>query len=129
MAAMVLLTLIVGAVTFVVRLSNVRSGHVGVKYFKLMQGQDVPEMVTKTTRCFNNLFELPVIFYAACTLYLSLSVNSVVGMVFAWLFVSLRYLQAYVHLTYNHLLHRMSAFWLAFFCVIALWINLVIQAA
>jgi len=50
-------------------------------------------------------------------------------MVFAWLFVSLRYLQAYVHLTYNHLLHRMSAFWLAFFCVIALWINLVIQAA
>jgi len=129
MAAMVLLTLIVGAVTFVVRLSNVRSGHVGVKYFKLMQGQDVPEMVTKTTRCFNNLFELPVMFYAACTLYLSLSVNSVVGMVFAWLFVSLRYLQAYVHLTYNHLLHRMSAFWLAFFCVIALWINLVIQAA
>ena len=129
MAAMVLLTLIVGAVTFVVRMSNVRSGHVGVKYFKLMQGQDVPEMVTKTTRCFNNLFELPVMFYAACTLYLSLSVDSVVGMVFAWLFVGLRYLQAYVHLTYNHLLHRMSAFWLAFFCVIALWINLVIQAA
>ena len=126
---MVLLTLIVGAVTFVVRMSNVRSGHVGVKYFKLMQGQDVPEMVTKTTRCFNNLFELPVMFYAACTLYLSLSVDSVVGMVFAWLFVGLRYLQAYVHLTYNHLLHRMSAFWLAFFCVIALWINLVIQAA
>ena len=129
MAAMVLLTFIVGAVTFFVRLSSVRSGHVGVKYFKLMQGQDVPEMVTKTTRCFNNLFELPVMFYAACTLYLSLSVDSVVGMVFAWLFVGLRYLQAYVHLTYNHLLHRMSAFWLAFFCVIALWINLVIQAA
>lgn len=128
MAFMVLLTCIVGAVTFVTRLSSVRSGVVGVKYFKLMQGQDVPEMVTKTTRCFNNLFEVPVLFYAACTLYLSLGVDSVVGLVFAWLFVVLRYVQAYIHLTYNHLLHRMSAFWLAFFSAITLWINLLFQA-
>jgi len=129
MAFMVLLTLIVGAAAFNVRLSSYRAGVVGVKYFKLMQGQEVPEMLTKTTRCFNNQFEVPVLFYAACTLYLSLHVDSVVGLVFAWVFVVLRYLQAYVHLTYNHLLHRMSLFWLAFFCVIVLWANLVYQAA
>lgn len=129
MAFMVLLTFIVGAVAFVVRLSSYKAGEVGIKYFKLMQGQEVPEMLTKTTRCFNNQFEVPVLFYAACTLYLSLHVDSVVGLVFAWLFVGFRYVQAYVHLTYNHLLHRMSAFWLAFFCGIALWIDLVFQTA
>jgi hypothetical protein len=129
MAMMVLLTLLVGIITFITRLSSYKSGEVKGMYFKLMQGQEVPEMVTKTTRCFNNMFEIPVIFYAACTLYLVLGVESLVGIVLAWVFIALRYLHATIHLTYNHILHRMLAFWLAFFCAIALWVNLVIKSA
>lgn len=127
MALMVLLTFLVGLVAARARFAGVRSGDVRIKYFKLMQGQEVPERVTVTTRCFNNMFEVPVLFYVACTLCISLGVGGLPGLVLAWLFVALRYLQALIHLTSNHFLHRMVAFWTAFLCVVLLWLNLVLQ--
>jgi hypothetical protein len=127
MVLMVLLTFIVGLVTLKTRFASVRSGDVKVGYFKLMQGQEVPDRVTVTTRSFNNMFEVPVLFYVACTLYLSLGVESPPGLVFAWLFVALRYVHAFIHLTYNHLLHRMLSFWVSFICVLLLWTILLFQ--
>lgn len=127
MVLMALLTFIVGLFAASARFFGVRSGEVKFKYFKLMQGQEVPDRVTVTTRCFNNMFEVPVLFYVACTLFISLGVESLPGLVLAWLFVALRYLQAFVHLTYNHFLHRMMAFWMSFICVLLLWVNLVLQ--
>jgi len=129
MAAMVLLTFLAGLVAAKTRFSSVRSGDVRLKYFKLMQGQEVPERVTITTRCFNNMFEVPVLFYAACTLYICLGVGGLAGLVLAWLFVALRCAQALVHLTSNHFLYRMSAFWMAFVCALLLWVNLILQQA
>jgi hypothetical protein len=126
MALMVLLTFIVGLVAAGARFAGVRSGEVKYKYFKLMQGQEVPDRVTVTTRCFNNMFEVPVLFYVACTLYVSLGIESLPGLVFAWLFVALRYAQALMHLTYNNFFHRMLAFWAAFICALLLWMNLVL---
>jgi hypothetical protein len=127
MALMVLLTFIVGLVAARARFAGVRSGEVKYKYFKLMQGQEVPERVTVTTRCFNNMFEVPVLFYVAGTLCISLGVEGLPGLVLAWLFVALRYLQALIHLTSNHFLHRMVVFWTAFLCVVLLWLNLVLR--
>ena len=124
MISMVFLTFIVGLITMKHRISNVKSGAVKAKYFKLMEGQEVPEIITKTTRCFNNMFEVPVLFYAGCLLYISLGVDSQIELAFAWIFVLMRYIQAYVHLTYNHLIHRMLAFWIAFLSTMGLWINL-----
>lgn len=92
------------------RIANVKSGAVSPKYFKLMKGQEVPEIIIKTTRCFNNMFEVPVLFYAGCIIYISLGVDSLIGLAFAWVFVLMRYIQAYIHLTYNHIIHRMLSF-------------------
>jgi hypothetical protein len=127
MALMVLLTFIVGLVTLKTRFASVRSGDVKIGYFKFMQGQEVPDRVTVTTRSFNNMFEVPVLFYVACTLYLSLGVEGLPGLVLAWLFVALRYAHAFIHLTYNHLLHRMLSFWVSFICVLLLWTILLFQ--
>lgn len=127
MAMMVLLTFIVGLIAARARFANVRSGDVKVRYFKLMQGQDVPERVTVTTRSFNNMFEVPLLFYVACTLYISLGIGGAAGVVLAWLFVALRYAHALIHLTFNGLLQRMLVFWASFVCVLLLWINLVWQ--
>jgi hypothetical protein len=125
MAAMVLLTFVVGAMAVKTRFASVKGGKVSPKYFELMQGEDIPDIVTKTTRCFNNQFEIPLLFYVVCSLYISLGIESLTGVIFAWLFVLFRSLHAYVHLTYNHVIHRMSFFWLAFISVMILWVNLV----
>lgn len=127
MAAMVLLIVVIGIIAVKVRFSSVKNGSVSVKYYRLMQGENVPEIITKTTRCLNNQFEIPVLFYVVCTLYLSLGIESFLALILAWLFVVFRYVHAYIHLTTNQVVHRMMAFWLAFIAVIALWVNLVVQ--
>ncbi|WP_417879822.1 MAPEG family protein [Vibrio sp.] len=127
MAAMVLLIFIVGCVTLKVRVNSVKNKQVSVKYFQLMQGENLPEMVIKTNRHLANLFEIPVLFYVVCTLYISLQIDSSFGVIVAWLFVIFRYLHSYIHLGTNNVRHRMLAFWASFMCVLALWVNLLIQ--
>ena len=127
MFLMVLLTFIVGFITVKSRFSSVKKGDVRAKYYRLMDGQDVPELITKTTRNFNNQFEIPTLFYVVCTLYISLGIESVLALVFAWLFVILRIVHSYIHITYNHVLHRMLTFVAGFICVMVLWVNLLVQ--
>lgn len=127
MSAMVLLTFIIGVIALKARFNSVKSGELKAKYYALMQGENEPIFVTKTTRCFNNQFEIPVLFYVVGTLMLSLSIESFISIIFAWLFVLLRCVHAYIHLTYNHVMHRMLVFWLALLCVMGLWVNLLIQ--
>ncbi len=127
MFLMVLLTFIVGFIAIKVRFSNVKKGNVSAKYFKLMDGKNIPEIVTKTTRNFNNQFEIPTLFYVVCTLYISFGVESFIAVIFAWLFVGSRFIHSYIHLTYNHIIHRMLTFWAGFICVMVLWVNLLVQ--
>ena len=124
MFAVVFLTFIIACITFKIRLANIKSGAVDPMYFKLQQGQEVPEIITKTTRCFINMFEVPILFYAGCLLYISLGVESTIGLSLAWFFVLMRCIQAYVFLTYNHLIHRMLSFWFGFFSVMGMWLHL-----
>ena len=124
MFLMVILTFIVGVIASITRFTYLRNGQVGIGYFRLMEGQDIPEKVTITTRCFNNMFEVPVLFYVVCVLSISLGVEGVPALVLAWLFVGSRYLQAFIHLTRNRLLPRMLSFWMSLICVLLLWIHL-----
>lgn len=127
MAAMVLLTLIIGLMAVTVRIASVRSGAVKARYYKLMQGQEVPEAVIKTGRNFNNQFEVPTLFYLACTLHLIVGAVTPLALGLAWAFVVLRVIHSWIHIGYNHVLHRLAAFFAGFACVLALWVNLLIQ--
>jgi hypothetical protein len=82
-----------------------------------MNAQEVPDIITKTTRNFNNQFEVPVLFYVVCSLYIFWGVNSYFALIIAWLFVALRIVHSRIHLTYNHVLHRMLTFWFSLLCV------------
>jgi len=124
---MVLLTCIVGFITVKARFASVKKGEIKAKYFKLMAGQEVPEFITTSTRNFNNQFEIPMLFYVVCTLYISLNIDSLFAVILAWLFVVFRFVHTYIHLTYNHVMHRMLVFVAAFLCVIVLWVNLLLQ--
>ena len=125
MFAMVLLTLVVACAAVTCRIKSVQSGALKIKYYQLMQGDAVPEDVIRTTRCVNNMFEVPVLFYVVCTLFISLSVESTLALGLAWMFVFFRCAHAFIHLKYNNVIHRMSAFWMAFVCVLLLWVLLV----
>jgi len=127
MFAMVVLTVVVSFFAISSRVKSVKSGAVKIKYFQLMQSDDVPEDVIRTTRCVNNMFEVPVLFYVVCTLFISLSVQSTLAVGLAWMFVVFRCAHAFIHLKYNNVIHRMNAFWLAYICVFLLWVVLVVS--
>ncbi|WP_411991077.1 MAPEG family protein [Agarivorans sp. DSG3-1] len=121
-----LLTGLVGLISVKTRALSVKNGLVSADYFKLMQAQDVPVEMIKTTRCFNNLFEVPVLFYAVCSIYIGLGIDSIIGLLAAWTFVIARCAQAYIHITYNKVKHRRLAFATSVLCVATLWCDLLI---
>ncbi|MCU4675072.1 MAPEG family protein [Catenovulum sp. 2E275] len=127
MFAMTLLTIIVGLIALKARFASVKNGSLPIKYFRLMQGENTPEIVIKTTRCFNNLFEVPILFYVICLLYLVTNSETISAQIIAWLFVGFRVLQAYIHLSYNNVRHRMLSFFAAIICILLLWIILLVK--
>ena len=127
MSAMVFLTAVIGLMTLMARINHARSGKINPDYFKLMDGYEVQESIAVTTRALNNQFEIPMLFYVITVLYLFLMPYDTLGFGLAWLFVFSRYVHAYIHLTYNHIIHRLVAFLFGFICVIIMWINMLMN--
>ena len=70
---------------------------------------------------FRNLFELPVLFYAAMLLCLQAGIDSMAILVLTWAFVALRALHSYIHCTYNRVMDRFKAYVLSGFVLWAIW--------
>lgn len=126
MFAMVLLTTVVGFSTAYVRITSAYSGQVDPRYFKLMSKYDVPDRVAKFGRNFDNLFEVPVLFYVACLVAMTLQLFNPVLLMLAWIFFILRITHTVIHLTYNNPLHRFFPFALSSICVVAMWIDILL---
>lgn len=128
MFAMVVLTFIVLISTATLRIRSVLLRQVSIKYYRVMDGYQAPIQVTQFGRQLSNLFEMPVLFYAAGLAYLMLGLNSQGPLVCAWLFVVARLLHAAVHVTYNNPLHRVIVFMAGNLCVLLMWLWLVASA-
>lgn len=129
MFAMLMLILAIAILAVIVRIKSVTSGVIKISYYRAMQGQDVPDMVTRSTRCFNNQFEVPILFYIVSTLHVTMDTANILAITLAWCFVLMRILQTVIHLTYNNIIHRMLCFWAGFLVVLAMWVLLLVEVA
>jgi hypothetical protein len=118
---MVVLTFIVLLVGLCARISAVKTGHLTPNSFRLIPTDGAPEGIIKTTRHFSNLFEMPVLFYVACILCLSLGLTSKTLMALAWLYVLMRVIHAIIHITYNNVTHRLVAFAASNLALLGIW--------
>lgn len=125
MFIMVILTFVILLFTLRVRISSIRKGDVSMSYYSLFEGQEVPEMVTKTRHHFANLFEVPVLFYSAGILYVALDMTDPFPVYCAWVFVAARLIHTSIHLGYNNVLHRLVAFGMGNLAVLAMWLAIV----
>ncbi len=73
---------------------------------------------------YQNQFETPLLFYIAILLALSLLVQDWFIVALAWTYVGLRYIHSFIHITYNHVLHRFSVFVFSSVVLFALWARL-----
>ncbi len=121
--------LVVVALTFLafIRMAAARgkiAKSMEMDFYRAQIGGPEPEAAVVAARHYGNLFELPVLFYAAClTAFVLQAVNGwVLGL--AWTYVGARLLQSAIHLTYNNPPHRGAAFGLGMLAMLALWVNL-----
>ena len=118
--AQVLLTLVVGWQMQSRRLAAVAEGF-DWRYFKTFEGERPPRHVLQADQHFVNLFELPVLFFAAALAAMALDLVDQVALALAFLFVALRGWHAWIALGANRLSRRRWAYQVGWAAVLALW--------
>lgn len=109
------------------RFKAVGEGKLSPEYFKLNQGGKPPQQLIQVTQHFDNLLELPTLFYAVCVIaYVMGSVDAYL-LTLAWAFVVMRLLHSAIHTTYNHILHRMLTFLASCAVLGMMWVDIGIQ--
>ncbi|MEW9854979.1 MAPEG family protein [Novosphingobium sp. M1R2S20] len=104
------------------RAAAVKAGH-DPAYYRAHHGAPEPESAAAGARHWDNLFELPTLFYAGSLTAFVLGAVSGWTLVFAWGYAAARVVQSAVHMTYNNPGHRGLAFVVGVLFVFALWIN------
>ena len=96
-----------------------REGRIRKSDFR--ENRDEPAECLFVKNSLSNQFELPVLFYACSILLYITEADNLAAVVLAWLFVTLRYAHAYVHVTSNDLRYRSPLFAAGFVVLAAMW--------
>ena len=129
MFAMVLLGGVALVTLFRSRVRAVRTKKVSIQYFRIYQGEIEAEETAKPARHFANLFEAPVLFYAACITAMVVQDAGIVVQSLAWAYVAARVLHTWIHLGGNRVRHRLRAYFASWLVLAALWIQIVVHVA
>ena len=127
MLAMILLTFSVAIYMFRLRVAAVKTGKVKLSEFRLNNSANLPDKITQASRNYSNLFEVPVFFYIAGTLTITLQLENAAILILSWIFVGARIAHSWIHLTSNNVLHRLKAFMLGNISVFLIWLMLILQ--
>lgn len=122
MGAMALLTFTVLGFIPARRFRAAFAGRVTRDDFKFGESAAVPGDVSIPNRNYMNLLELPTLFYVAGLMYFVAGRLDQAALVVAWIYVGLRAVHSVIHLTYNNVLHRLTAFALSNFVLMAFWV-------
>ena len=127
MIAMVALTVLVWLRMYYVRIGEMRRRRIDPQSVDTSRrGAVVLEEVAAADNL-KNLFELPVLFYAACLAASMATVVTPLLHALAWAFVGLRIAHSLIHVSYNRVMHRFVVYVLGALSVFAMWGLLAIE--
>lgn len=119
--ALVALTFVVWVRLFVVRIGEMRRLRIHPQSVATSQQAAQRFVDTRAADNLSNLFELPVLFYAAIAIAFTAREASSVILILAWLFVASRVAHSAIHCSYNRVMHRFFAHALGALVLWALW--------
>lgn len=70
---------------------------------------------------FRNLFETPMLFFALCLCLAMTDTATQLQLILAWMYVALRFVHSYIHITHNRVVQRFAAYVLSTLCLFAMW--------
>jgi hypothetical protein len=103
------------------RVAAVRRGDVHPRDIALRES-NWPKRETQIANAYHNQLELPVLFYVLTILVIITRHADLLFVVLAWLFVVLRLVHVYIHLTSNRLGQRFAAFAAGFLVLLVMWV-------
>lgn len=120
--AMMLLTFVVWFYMYFQRITSMRALRIGAQRLATPEAAAtlLPEMATRPSNNLKNLFEMPVIFYAACAIALALRLDDDLMAGLAWTYVALRACHSAVHCITNHVMTRFLLYVASSFVLMAL---------
>lgn len=120
--------------TFLVMLRNVQVRVLAVlrgehtnKYFELFVGAHPSDTIVKTGNHLRNLFEFPILFYAASLAIIATNRSDLAFLILAWSYVGLRVGHTLVHLTLNKVPVRFLFYILSNIVLLILWLRFATQ--
>jgi hypothetical protein len=99
------------------------AGKVTRQDFVYGESANVPGVTSLPNRNYMNLLEAPMLFYVICLMHYVTNRVGVAALVMAWIYVALRVLHSGIHLTYNKVDHRLTAFATSNLVLLALWVE------
>lgn len=75
---------------------------------------------------FRNLFETPVLFYAAMLFVQMTQPENGIALALAWLYVVLRIIHSVIQCGYNKVMHRFYVFFTSVWVLLGIWISLAV---
>ena len=125
--ALVGLTALVWCLMVLCRNLAVIRGKVSLRYFRSYASDAPAEWVERPARAYMNLLELPVLFYVACALMLATGKFDSVQVALAWAFVLVRCVHALIHIGFNYVPLRFTAFSAGSIALGVLWVRFAAQ--
>ena len=84
--------------------------------------------IERPARTFNNLMQLPVLFYLVCILMMVTNTLDRAQLALAWVFVATRAVHAVIYIAVNHVPARFTAWLCGAIAVFVLWTRFAIQS-
>ena len=120
----VILTFCVGLLARIRREKSVKEGF-NWRYFKTFEGEKPPRYVLQADQHLVNLFEVPMLFFAAGILAISLDTVDTMILLLASIYVISRVIHAIISLTNNRLLWRGRVFIFSTIIILVMWFWLI----
>lgn len=108
-----------------IRVPMIMRGEVKIRDMALSR-EPWPEREKKVSNAFDNQFQLPVLFYVACTVAVFLG-PTWFDLLLAWAFVVTRYIHAAIHVTSNNVIQRFWAYVAGLAILTLFWLVLIVQ--
>jgi hypothetical protein len=121
LVAQVLLVAIVSVRLYAKRIGELKARRINPQAMATSQSAAATLKDVAAADNFRNLFEAPVLFFAVC---LALAITDTVTapqLTLAWIYVGLRAVHSFIHVTYNRVMHRFAVYAASLVCLFLMW--------
>lgn len=93
------------------------------EYFRYGKGSRAPGYMLSGYQHYSNLFEMPVLYYAAIVTIYATAVTSLWLVVLSWAYVAARVVHSHFHLSNTNVPRRRNAFIASYLILVGLWFS------